>query len=113
MTHRIYPSAKERILEIWEYTEEKWGEEQADRYITGLFAELDEISSARFRWKPVREQGFESVYVARYRHHFIFFRELTGGVLGVISILHEVMDLPNRLHEEVKRNELMDDDDSG
>jgi hypothetical protein len=27
---RIYRTAKERLLEIWDYTERTWGEEQAD-----------------------------------------------------------------------------------
>ncbi|MCB1228762.1 MAG: type II toxin-antitoxin system RelE/ParE family toxin [Verrucomicrobiae bacterium] len=105
MTHKIYPSARERILEVWEYTEEKWGEDQADRYVAGLVAELDKISKSRHRWKPVGEEGFSGVYFAKYRHHFVFFRELSDGVLGVIAVLHEVMDLPKRLIEEAERND--------
>lgn len=99
MTHKIHPAAHERILEIWEYTERVWGEEQADRYVTGLFEELDQIASSSHRWRPVNQAGFESVYFARYRHHFIFFRKLPSGCLGVINILHENMNIPDRLLE--------------
>ena len=35
-----------------------WGEEQADLYVEGLFAELDALAKARHRWKPVPERGF-------------------------------------------------------
>ncbi len=30
MAAKIFPAAKARILEIWDYTEKTWGEEQAD-----------------------------------------------------------------------------------
>ena len=30
MAAEIYPAARERLLQIWDYTERKWGEEQAD-----------------------------------------------------------------------------------
>jgi len=99
MNHRIHPSARRRLVEIWEYTEETWGPEQADRYIEELFAELDRIARNRHRWRPVKEDGFEGVYFAKYRHHFIFFRDLESQ-LGVVTVLHESMDLPNRLRED-------------
>ena len=81
MTHQIFRAAHERILEIWEYTDREWGEEQADRYITGLFAELDKISEARHRWKPIQVDGFEGIFFARYRHHYLFF----GNWAAVLS----------------------------
>ncbi len=105
MAHRILPSAKERMIEIWDYTCEKWGEEQADSYVSGLFVELDKISLARHRWNRVDNDELADVFVAKYRHHFVFFRELTDGQLGVISILHEKMDIPMRLIEDFERNE--------
>ena len=99
MEHRIHLSARRRLVEIWEYTEETWGAEQADCYIEGLFAELDLIAKNRRRWKLVREEGFEGVFFAKYRHHIIFFRDL-GSELGVMTVLHESMDLSNRLRED-------------
>lgn len=104
MAHKILPSANERIIEIWEYTCDKWGEEQADSYITGLFNKLDEIANARHRWNPIDQEVLADVFFAKYRHHFIFFRELSDGRLGVISILHEQMDIPIRLIEDAERN---------
>lgn len=85
MEPRIHLLARRRLVEIWEYTEETWGAEQADRYIEGLFAELDLLAQNRRRWRPVREEGFEAVFFAKYRHHFIFFRA-RGLELGVITV---------------------------
>ena len=32
--HKIYPAARRRIIEIWQYTDKTWGEKQADTNIT-------------------------------------------------------------------------------
>lgn len=101
MTHRIYPPAKKRLVDIWTYTELTWDGEQADRYVSGLIAALDHIAESPHRWRSISEDGFEGVYYARYRHHFIFFRKLSSGELGVVSILHENMDIPDQLAEDV------------
>ena len=39
--------------------------------------------------------------MSRYRRHYLFFRELASGKIGVMSILHERMDVPARLVEEL------------
>ena len=99
MAHNIFATARRRLLEIWEYSDANWGVEQADHYIEGLFKELDRIACRSHRWKPVQQVGFSGVYFARFRHHFIFFRDLNGE-LGVITVLHESMDIPNRLLDD-------------
>ena len=45
------------------------------------------------------------VFFFRHQHHYVFFRELSKGSLGVISILHENMDIPSRLREDFERGE--------
>ena len=105
MLHKILPSARERLIEIWEYTEKKWGEEQADVYITGFFDRLDEIAQEPHLWKVVRNSELPDVFFSKYEHHFFFFRQLAGGSLGVITILHESMNLPDRLKEDAAQNE--------
>jgi plasmid stabilization system protein ParE len=99
MGHKIYATARRRLIEIWEYTDRNWGVEQADHYIEGLFEELDLIAKRPHRWKPVQQLGFKGVFFAKYRHHFIFFRDIDGQ-LGVITVLHESMDIPNRLLDD-------------
>lgn len=43
-----------------------------------------------------------SLYFVRYERHYVFFRELSDDGIGVISILHESMDLPRRLREDLE-----------
>lgn len=103
MPAKIYPAARERILEVWDYTDKKWGEQQADAYVRELVAEIETVSAQRHRWRPVLDEALKGVYFFRHRHHCVFFRELTKKRLGVISVLHEKMDLPARLREDAGR----------
>jgi plasmid stabilization system protein ParE len=105
MGAKIFPAAKTRILEIWDYTEKKWGEEQADNYVRGLVDAINGLQNQRRRWKPVRDDALTGLFFFRYRHHYIFFRELSRAMLGVISILHENMDIPSRLKEDAGQRE--------
>jgi len=101
MRFRFFPRANNRLDEIWQYTVEHCDEEQAERYVRGLFSAIEEIVDRRFLWKPVREVGFPGVFFFRFERHYIFFRELSDGDLSVITILSDRMDLPRRLREEI------------
>jgi toxin ParE1/3/4 len=101
MQVRILPAARERLLGIWEYTADTWGEEQADKYVEGLVAALNDLMKNRDLWRSAKEKRFSGVFYSRYRHHYIFFKSLTDDSLGVITILHESMDVPNRLKDDM------------
>jgi len=100
MSAKIFAPAEARILGIWNYTLEKWGEAQDDNYVLGLIDHIHSLKNERGRWRPVRDKLWDGVWFVRHEHHYVFFRELTGGVVGVITVLHENMDLPSRLKED-------------
>ena len=103
MAAKIYAAAKVRLLEIWDYTENTWGEAQADKYVRDLIAAIHRVGSQRHRWRPVLDDALQGVFFFLHQHHYVFFRELRKGAIGVISILHENMDLPARLREDSER----------
>ncbi len=105
MSAKIYGAARERILEIWAYTEKKWSEKQADAYVREIVAEIERARDQRHRWRPVLDEALKGVYFIRHRQHYIFFRELAKKRLGVISVLHEKMDIPARLREDAERGD--------
>ena len=102
---RIFQTAKERLLEIWDYTERTWGAEQADKYVQSLMEAINRAHDARHAWRPVLDNALIGVYFLRYQHYYIFFRELSSGGLGVINILHENMDIPARLKEDSEQED--------
>ncbi|OCJ10357.1 plasmid stabilization protein [Rhizobium sp. AC27/96] len=105
--YRFYPRADAAQDKIWRDTVEKWGEPQAVTYITGLHAHLTCLCETKALWRQLPQKLVVPVnvkheaYFSRYGHHYVFFRELDNGDLGVMSILHERMDLPVRLAEDL------------
>lgn len=100
MSVRFYSAARIRLNQIWDYSLGQWGEDEAESYVRGLFELIDSLDLLRHEWRPVKRERFKSVFFVRYRHHFVFFKELNSGALGVITILHEKMDIPQRLRED-------------
>ncbi len=103
MAAKIFPAAQEQLFGIWDYTEQTWGEEQADRYVRGLVGAIHTAQDRRHQWRRVPDETLIGIFFIRYQHHYLFFRELSSGTLGVISILHENMDIPARLKEDTER----------
>lgn len=99
---KILPAARRAIIDVWHYTAATWSESQADAYVRGLHAAIEAAADDRTRWRPVRQPWASGVHFIRYEHHFIFFRQLSGGRLGVISVLHENMDIPLRLEQDME-----------
>ena len=77
---RLTLEAKEDLIQIWSFTDEKWGTAQADHYVEGLeycFAELDELPSHGCRELVPDTQSDVRFY--RYQSHYVFFRKVPGG----------------------------------
>lgn len=106
-TYRFFPRADAAQDKIWRDTVETWGEQQAVIYITGLHGHLQRLCDNRLIWRKlpqrlvVPDDVNRDAYFSRYERHYVFFRELNNGDLGVMSILHERMDLPVRLMEDL------------
>lgn len=107
VVYRFYPRADAAQDKIWRDTVETWGEKQAVTYITGLHTHLQRLCEERAIWRKLPQRLAvpadvkHEAYFSRYEHHYVFFRELDNGDLGVMSILHERMDLPVRLAEDL------------
>lgn len=103
MAVELHKVAKFRILEIWDYSEQVWGADHADIYVRGLFEAIHEAGSMRHMWRPIANEALSGIYFIRFRHHYIFFRELPDGAIGIISVLHENMNIPSRLKEDTEK----------
>ncbi|HEY6817071.1 MAG TPA: type II toxin-antitoxin system RelE/ParE family toxin [Croceibacterium sp.] len=100
---RVQDRAGRRLDEIYVYTRDNWGEEQAAGYIRSLFARFDEIASRTLPWRAVpAEFGVDGFY-RRHEHHYIHWRLLSDGAVGIVTILHERMHQLERFREDVPR----------
>ena len=50
---RIQEGASHRLDDIYRYTRDRWGDEQAETYITGLFAAFEKIAAHGVVSKPI------------------------------------------------------------
>lgn len=105
--YRFYAPADAAQDKIWDDTVTKWGEAQAESYIRGLHAHLQRLCNNRLLWRrlpqrlAVPQDITREAYFSRYEHHYLFFRTLDNGDLGVMTILHERMDMAVRLREDL------------
>jgi plasmid stabilization system protein ParE len=99
MLYRLSPTADEQIQGIWIYTADHWGEAQADTYVKGLFAWFDTLHANKHLWRLVPHDFLAGAFFAKYQKHFVFFRELPSGRLGILAVLHEARNIPRRLME--------------
>ncbi|WP_309387260.1 type II toxin-antitoxin system RelE/ParE family toxin [Cerasicoccus frondis] len=96
-------AAVERLQQIWEYTDERWGEEQARRYLTGLHSSMEDIANSS-RLGHIRQMQVKGrvVQFFRYQQHFVYFTEKENEVV-ILSILHGAMDIRKRLAEDLNK----------
>lgn len=100
---RIQPGASQRLDEIYAYTRKLWGQAQADRYIHGLFELFEAIAERRVRWRPVPAQFGVTGYFCLHERHFIYWKLLGDGSVGIVTILHERMHQMEAFRESSPR----------
>lgn len=89
--YRFQRAASARLDEIYHYTAREWGAEQAERYLRGLFARLDDLAARRLPWRHIPAEFGVTGFYCRYERHFIYLKMLEDDSLGVVTILHERM----------------------
>lgn len=83
--------------DIWAYTFEEWSERHADKYYATLEFTCTQIGKNPELGKEY--EGMNSVLGLRAGRHIIFYQIITKDEIEIIRILHERMDLKNRLNE--------------
>jgi toxin ParE1/3/4 len=86
----VAQAAKADLKKIWRFSAERWDPDQADTYSTAIDAAMREAAAGKLHF---REMPFvsPSLFKARAMKHFLYFREITGGI-RIVRVLHERMD---------------------
>ena len=96
----VQEAASHRIDEIYRYTRERWGEEKAESYITGLFEAFEKVETHKVLSRPVpAEFGVEGFFF-RYEKHFVYWKHLGNRDIGIVTILHERMHQIERFKDD-------------
>ena len=100
MAVRVQEGASRRLDEIYRYTRDRWGAAQAERYLTGLFAAFERIEAHGVASRPVPAEFGVEGYVFRYERHFVYWRRLANGDIGIVTVLHERMHQMDRIRDD-------------
>ena len=100
MAIRVQEAASVRLDEIYRYTRDRWGEAQAEAYLPGLFAAFEKIETRGVMSKPVPAEFEVEGYFFRYEHHFVYWRRLSNGDIGIVTVLHERMHQLDRFKDD-------------
>lgn len=100
-SYQALNTASYRIDEIYLYSCDQWGEAQAKRYIQGLFDCFEKIAKREVLWRVIPAEYEVSGYYTHYEKHFVYWRELSDGSVGIATILHQSMSIGDRLLEDL------------
>ena len=92
---RLSPAAEADVDEIWDYSKERWGPSQADRYVRDLEATCAGIAEDRVSSLSAEDirPGYRKAVCGS---HMIYFRQ-GGDHIEVVRILHQSMDVGRHL----------------
>ncbi len=86
------------LNDIWRYTFENWSAKQADKYYESL-----EFACLQIGENPELGKEYKGIsnklLGLRTRKHIIFYQVVSVDEIEIIRILHQRMDLINRLNE--------------
>jgi toxin ParE1/3/4 len=95
---KLTNNAVKDLSDIWHYTVEAWSESQADKYYKLLLNACSAIAK-----KPQIGKAYEEIYPELKgkitSKHIIFYRLMKDNSIEITRILHERMDLKNKLQK--------------
>ena len=97
--YRLTNKAVEDLTDIWNYTFDEWSEHQADDYYNMLISSCQEIATNPYLLSKRYDEIFNGLRGFKASKHILFFRMLDSGDVEILRILHERMDLRNRIAE--------------
>ena len=101
MKRKAYKISNQALIDleqIWLYTFKNWSIEQADRYYNLLISEMEYVSQNQESGKSMNhvKNGYRA---SKVKSHLIFYKTSSESEIEIIRILHERMDIENRLKE--------------
>lgn len=94
--YELTNKAVEDLTGVWEYTIEKWSEQQADRYYKLLLDSCQDIAN-----NPEIGKNYDGIakdlFGLKASRHIIFYRKRIDLPIEITRILHGQMDLKNRI----------------
>jgi toxin ParE1/3/4 len=96
--YKLTKKAVKDLSDIWNYTIDTWSEKQADKYYQLLLDGMTEIVE-----NPAIGRNYNGIanHLCGFKagRHIIFYRILNEDFVEITRILHQQMDLKNRVND--------------
>jgi toxin ParE1/3/4 len=93
----LTPLATAQLADIYNYTLQTWGEDQADTYVQAILNTFDAVSKDPTLGRPIASQHEVIGRYVRCGKHFVYWQSFSDGSFGIAAILHERMLKTDRL----------------
>jgi toxin ParE1/3/4 len=91
----LSPAAQADVDDIWNYTAEHWGVDQAEGYVQNLRDACEALETGMQSGRPVEiRAGYRKILVGA---HVLFFKKKDDGTIVIMRILHQSMDVERHL----------------
>ncbi|NRS90871.1 toxin ParE1/3/4 [Flavobacterium sp. 7E] len=94
----ISEKALEDLNNIWVYTAENWSVEHANRYYNLIVDEIEYVSVSFDKTKDF-SNIMKNYKFSKVKSHLVFYKKTENTEMEVVRILHERMDLKNRIND--------------
>jgi toxin ParE1/3/4 len=92
----LSPAAQADLERIWDYTHDHWGVNQAEEYLRELQHAIDRAAANPAIGRACDEirPGYRKLAAGS---HALFYRVTAEGVIDVVRVLHQRMDVDRHL----------------
>lgn len=97
--YRLTNKAVEDLADIWNYTFDEWSDRQADDYYNMLISSCQKITTNPQLFGKRYDEIFDGLRGFNAGKDILFYRILDCSDIEIIRILHERMDLRNRMNK--------------
>lgn len=92
----LSPAVQADLDQIWDYTRDRWGVEQAEEYL-GELQRAIERAAANPRIGRACDEIRPGYLKLAAGSHTLFYRVTAEGVIDVVRVLHQRMDVDRHL----------------
>ena len=100
-TYELSDIADGYVDEIFRYSRQTWGDEQARRYVSGLYDCFAAIANRHVPWRTI-DADLGNGYVCRYERHRVYWRAIDDRRVVILAVLHESMHESGRLRHAIE-----------
>jgi toxin ParE1/3/4 len=92
----LSPAAQADLEQIWDYTHDRWGVDQAEEYLHELQHAIDRVAANPRIGRACDEirPGYRKLAAGS---HTLFYRVTADDVIDVVRVLHQRMDIDRHL----------------